>query len=238
MIETYFMMTKDDVTIPDSDSVYTEIAAAFTAEELPYVGFKNVGLPPDELQRIAERIVADGRRLIVEIVGGCEPQAEIEAARMAVTTGADALLGGECVDDVLPVLAGSPVAYLPAVGDLATEAGRVHGTVSQLVSEIRALKATPGVDGVMLAVYRYVGDRQELLSEVSKISDFRLINAGSVDSAARVAELADNGFEAFTIGGAVLDHSLPAGDNLADQLRWIMDVAAQHGSNSNLGEKS
>jgi hypothetical protein len=61
VITTQFMLTKNDVTIPDAFDVYGEIAKTFGADELPHVGFKNVGHPLAALRDLGGRIVGDGR---------------------------------------------------------------------------------------------------------------------------------------------------------------------------------
>jgi len=224
MITTQFMLTKHDVTIPDAFEVYDEVASVFSAEELPYVGFKNIGHPLDRLRELGRRIVADGRRLVLEIVGASE-ETEREAALLAVELNADILIGGTHTEAVLAVIRETEIGYYPTVGDLATEPGRVHGTVEEITEQARSIIGLPGVDGIMLLGYRFVGDVARLIREVGQIPGIRIVNAGSVDSAERIFELDDNDFWAFTIGSAVLDRSLPAGDSLEAQLRWVLDTA-------------
>jgi hypothetical protein len=225
MITTQFMLTKNDVTIPDAFDVYGQVAKAFSAEELPYVGFKNVGHPLDALRDLGGRIAGDGRRLVVEIVGA-GPDAEREAAELAVELGAEILIGGTHTKAVLPVVRGTGLRYHPTVGDLATEPGRLHGSVEGIAAQARELAATPGVDGIMLLGYRFVGDVDRLLTTIAEIPDLSVVNAGSVDSAARIEELERLGYSAFTIGSAVLDDTLPAAPGIEAQLRWVLAVAA------------
>jgi hypothetical protein len=222
---TIFMLTKDDVTIPEADAVYAEVAAAFSPEELPYVGFKNIGHPLEDLRALGAKIVGDGRRLVIEIVGS-SAASECEAAELAVELGADLLIGGTHTGAVLPVIAGSAVRYHPTVGDPAAEAGRLHGSLEGIASEAAELLDTVGVAGVMLLGYRYAGDVPALLDTVAGIPGLRVVNAGSVDSRERIRALAELGYWAFTIGSAVLDRSLPAGPTLADQLHWVIETAA------------
>jgi hypothetical protein len=201
------------------------VAAAFTAEQLPYVGFKNIGHPLDELRKLGAKIVGDGRRLVIEIVGSSAAN-EREAAQLAVELGAELLIGGTHTAAVLPIIAGSAVRYHPTVGDPGTEGGLLHGTVAGIAAEASALHATDGVTGVMLLGYRFVGDVPALLTAVARIRGLRVVNAGSVDNRDRIRALADLGYWAFTIGSAVLDHLLPAGPTPAEQLRWVIETAA------------
>ncbi|MEU3657916.1 hypothetical protein AB0E67_35275 [Streptomyces sp. NPDC032161] len=222
---TQFMLTKHDVTIPDAHEVYAAVAASLTAEELPYVGFKNVGHSLADLARLGERIVADGRRLVIEVVGA-NPETEREAARLALQVGADILIGGTHTDAVLEVIEGTPIGYYPTVGDVNSEPGRLRGTIDEIVSGCEKLVGTEGVTGTMLLGYRYTGDVELLLHAVASVPGLQVVNAGSVDSRERIRRLADLDFWAFTIGSAVLDSALPAAPSLAAQLRWAVDTAS------------
>jgi hypothetical protein len=226
MIATQFMLTKNDVTIPDAFEIYDQVAHAFTAEQLPYVGFKNIGHPLERLRKLGRQIVGDGRRLVLEIVGA-SPETEREAAFLAVELGAEILIGGTHTDTVLEVIRGKGIGYYPTVGDLETEPGRIHGTVEEITERARSLVSLDGVDGIMLLGYRYVGEVSALLRSIGEIPNIAVVNAGSVNSAARIQELRDNGYWAFTIGSAVLDRSLPAGPTLEEQLQWVLDTAAR-----------
>lgn len=225
MINTQFMLTKHDVTIPDAFDVYSEVSLALTPDELPYIGFKNIGHPLKDLRELGHRIVGDGHKLVIEIVGASD-ESEREAAELALETGADILIGGTHTSAVTPLLAGSTVGYYPTLGDPTVEAGRLHGTVAEIVQEAEDLMALPEVRGVMLLAYRFVGNSSELIKEVSAIPHIRIVNAGSVDSVERINELKRHNVWAYTIGSAVLDRSLPAGPTLESQLRWCLDVAA------------
>jgi hypothetical protein len=224
VIITQFMLTKHDVTIPDAFEVYDEVARTLSADELPYVGFKNIGHPLDRLRDLGRRIVGDGRKLVVEIVGA-SADTEREAAELAVELGADCLIGGTHTSAVLPVVRGTDVRYYPTVGDLDTEPGRLHGTVEQIAAQARALVDDPEVHGVMLLGYRFAGDVERLLTTIGAIPGIAVVNAGSVDSAERIEELKSHDFWAFTIGSAVLDRTLPAGNSLDAQLRWVLATA-------------
>lgn len=219
------MLTKNDVTIPDAFRVYDTVARAFTAGELPYVGFKNIGHPLEDLTRLGKIIVADGRKLVIEIVGA-GPETERQAAELARQVGADTLIGGTHVAEVLGVISGTPISYYPTVGDVNTEPGRLHGSIEQIVASCTRLAGTEGVTGAMLLGYRFTGDVDALLGAVAAVPGLPVVNAGSVDSKARIRQLADLGYPAFTIGSAVLDHTLPADATLEAQLRWVLATAA------------
>jgi hypothetical protein len=221
---TQFMLTKNDVTIPDALEVYGEVASRLTPAELPYVGFKNNGLPPAGIRDLGRRIVDDGRKLVIEIVGA-DPGTERASAELALELGAEVLIGGTHTEDVLAVIGGSGIGYHPTAGDVDREPGRVHGSIDDIVAQATTLLATPGVSGLMVLGYRYVGDTDQLLERIAALPEIKVVNAGSVDSAARIGRLADLGYWAFTIGSAVLDLALPAAPDLESQLRWVLKTA-------------
>lgn len=220
---TQFMLTKNDVTIPDAIAVYDEVAKSLTPDELPYVGFKNNGLRPTELRTLGRRIIDDGRKLVIEIVGA-DPGTERASAELALELGAEVLIGGTHTPDVLGVIGGSGIGYHPTAGDVDREPGKLHGQIDEILGQAELLLATPGVSGLMVLGYRYVGDRAELLKGIAGLGA-KVVNAGSVDSAERIQELDGLGYWAFTIGSAVLDLGLPAGQSLEAQLRWVLEQA-------------
>ncbi|MGI3899292.1 MAG: hypothetical protein ACRYGP_07160 [Janthinobacterium lividum] len=226
---TQFMLTKNDVTISDAMDVFRDLAPKLGAEALPYVGFKNVGLPLKQLEDLGYAIKDDGRSVVVEIVGGGTPDDEIAAANLAKRVGAACLIGGKNVMPVLEVIGPSPVRYFPAVGDITAEAGRMHGEVESLAEEAKQYEAL-GVDGIMLLAYRFVGDVDGLLAAVRKATSLDIVCAGSVDSRARIRQLSRLGTWAFTIGSAVLDNAMTNTPGLQAQLGYVLDVVQQEAS--------
>lgn len=223
---TQFMLTKNDVTIVDGLKVYREVASQLTAEQLAYVGFKNVGLPLRDLEALGCAIRDDGRKVVVEIVGGTTLEGELEAATLAKRVGAACLIGGERVEAVLEVIGPSPVKYFPAVGDITAEAGKLHGTIEGIVAQAKRYEML-GVDGIMLLAYRYVGDVAELLAAVRRATMLEIVAAGSVDSRARIHQLTENGIWAYTIGSAVLDGLMTEEKGLKAQLLHVLRMAAE-----------
>ena len=89
MTEFIFMLTRNDATVPDALAVYDEIRSA----DLRYVGFKDIGLPVEELRKLARAIQADGREVMLEVVSENAAD-ELRSIRAAVDIGVDWVLGG------------------------------------------------------------------------------------------------------------------------------------------------
>ena len=56
MIEFIFMLTRDDVTLPDAREIYAAVAST----GVRHVGCKDVGLPKQELAALMDDIRAHG----------------------------------------------------------------------------------------------------------------------------------------------------------------------------------
>lgn len=103
-----FMLTRDDKTVVDADEHLTTVLAA----GVHHIGFKDVGLPVEQLKKLNERIKAGGATSYLEVVS-IDKESEIASAKAALYIGVDILMGGTRADDILPLLAGSSVQYFP-----------------------------------------------------------------------------------------------------------------------------
>src|ERR1044071_8868973 len=106
-----FMLTRSDQTVPDCLEVLDEIRPL----GLRHIGFKDVGVPPDVLAELCHRIKDAGATSYMEVVS-TSTEACLRSARVARDIAIDRLLGGTQVDEVLAILAGSSVRYLPFPG--------------------------------------------------------------------------------------------------------------------------
>src|SRR5438552_4148237 len=118
--EFIFMLTRHDRTIADARERLDEVLAL----GLRHVGFKDVGLPFEEMQLIADAALAAGAMLYLEVVS-LDAASEIASAQAALRLGAHVLMGGTRPHAVLPVLRGAPIRYFPF-------AGRISGHPSVL----------------------------------------------------------------------------------------------------------
>src|SRR3954470_14332474 len=78
MIEFIFMLTRDDVTLPDAREVYAAVAGT----GVRHVGCKDVGLPKDELAALMEDIRAHGHASYLEVVSET-PEDTLQSAAAA-----------------------------------------------------------------------------------------------------------------------------------------------------------
>jgi hypothetical protein len=228
VIEFIFMLTRNDQTVPDARRVYDTLRDT----GLRYVGFKDIGLPPSELRELAAAMRADGREVFLEVVSE-RADDELRSVQAALDIGVDWLMGGTHATEALAILeqAGPPGTpgrprYCPFPGRVVDHPSVLEGSVEEICASARDLTARPGVDGLDLLAYRWQGDVPRLVRSVVDSSSGPIIAAGSVDSAERIEALAKAGAWAFTIGGAIFDRRLPAGDTIREQVECALAMSA------------
>jgi threonine dehydratase len=223
--EFIFMLTLDDRTVPDACERLAELGGA----RVPVVGFKDVGLPFDQLRNLADRIRATGRKTALEVVS-LDAESELRSAAAALELGVDYLLGGTRAERVAPLLAGSGIGYYPFCGRIEGHPSRLCGSLSDIVDSAVRLTAMDGVDGVDLLAYRWDGDGAVLAAAVAAASPKPVIAAGSVDRPARIEALAHAGVAAFTVGTAAFLRRFPAADpGLRSQIDVILRINEEAG---------
>lgn len=217
-----FMLTRSDQTVGDCLEVLEEIAPL----GLRHLGFKDVGVPPSVLAELQRRIKALGATSYMEVVSTSR-EACLNSARVAREIGIDLLLGGTQVDEVLEILAGSAVRYLPFPGRPFDHPTRLGGKPDDVLADCQRF-AAKGCAGVDLLAYRATeADPLELVRAARRGTPGTLLVAGSVQTAAQIRALRDAGADAFTIGSAAFDGSFsPLKGSLRSQLRDILDACA------------
>ncbi len=224
--EFIFMLTRHDKTIADA---LAQLPAVLAAGVL-HIGFKDIGLPWAELQRLADAIHAGGARSYLEVVSQDEAS-EVASARAAVALGVDVLMGGTRPEAVLPLLRGSPIRYYPFAGAVAGHPSVLQGTVVDIVTSARRIAAMEGVHGLDLLAYRFegdVGDVPALIGAVCAAVDKPVVVAGSIDRAERIEAVVAGRAAGFTVGTAALDGTFEVTGSgphgLAGQLRAIQTL--------------
>jgi hypothetical protein len=219
LIEFIFMLTRDDVTLPDAREVYASIAAS----GVTHIGCKDVGLPREQLAEFMDEIRANGHTSYLEVVSETEEET-LNSARVAAEIKPDYLVGGTLIEPVQEILAGTGVRFFPYVGRIVGHPCLLRGTIEEIVADTKRA-AELGVDGINLLAYRYDGDVEALTRAVVEATDLPVVCAGSVDSTQRIQALDACGAWAFTIGTAALDGVLVPDAPLAQQLEAALTAA-------------
>ncbi len=215
-----FMLTRNDQTIEDCLEVY----AAIRHVKLNHIGFKDVGVAPDTLRRLHDRMKADGRTTHMEVVSADRDSA-LRSAEIGVRLRVDCLLGGTQVEAVLSIVKGSETGFYPFPGSPVGHPTKLGGTPAKIEADTKAMVAQ-GCAGVDLLAYRATeADPLDLIRAARRGTDKTVIVAGSIDSPARIQAVAAAGADLFTIGTAALDGSFcPRLGLLANQLDRILDA--------------
>ena len=220
-----FMLTRDDVTVPDALSVCD------TLWDLPVdaIGFKDVGLPIRDLRAIVDLIHEQDREAVLEVVSETREE-ELRSVTAGLELEVDLLLGGVNASAALKIIgdAGDRAPrYCPFPGRIVGHPSSLRGTVESVTASARELAAMDGVWGLDLLGYRFDGAADELIRSVVSSVRKPVILAGSVDSADRVRRAVRARVWGFTVGTAAFERRFAPGAPLADQLRTILKTAHQ-----------
>lgn len=216
------MLTRQDQTVEDClDVVDTVIEAG-----VRHIGFKDVGVERPLLRELNRRICDADAVSYMEVVS-TRPEDCLTSARAAVEIGVARLLGGTEVEATLEILADSHIAYYPFPGRPEGHPTRLRGSPEEIADDCRRVESL-GCAGVDLLAYRAVdADPLDLVRAARGALKGELIIAGSIDSPARIRDLAEAGVDAFTVGTAALEGAFsPRKGSLGSQLRDILAAAA------------
>ena len=217
------MLTEDDRTIPDARRRLEEALEG----GVRHIGFKDVGLPFEDLAGIAQAIRAAGGRSYLEVVS-LDEASELASARAAVALDVDCLLGGVRAAAVTEILRDHPLRYLPFPGRVTGHPSVLEGPAESIVESARRLADLEHVHGLDLLAYRFHGDVAAMMAKVCGAVDVPVIVAGSIDREDRIQACAQAGAAGFTVGTAALRGVFPAeGEGFAAQIRAILAMTAR-----------
>lgn len=213
--ELIVMLTHNDVTVNNA----AEIFEACKDSKANYWGFKEVGLPQEEMKALYARMKACGKTTFLEVVAYTEEEC-LEGAKMGVECGVDYLLGTLYFDSINDYCKKNGLKYLPFVGKITGRPSVLEGTEEEIVAEATAL-LEKGVAGFDLLGYRYVGDAVKLNSTFVKAVKAPVVLAGSVNGYKRLDEVKAAAPWAFTIGGAFFENKFEG--TFAEQINKVVD---------------
>ena len=215
-----FMLTRHDRTIDDAEDVVDSVSDL----GVRHIGFKDIGVPRETLERVVERIRARRGICYLEVVS-TTPDAVTASLATGATLGVDCILGGTDLDAAGRVL-GTLASYFPFPGRPVGHPTRLEGTPAQVERDAR-VASERGCGGIDLLAYRATeADPLALVRAARRgIGDGKLIVAGSVHCAQQIHALAAAGADAFTIGSAVFDGTFsPTKGSLRGQILDILDA--------------
>jgi len=215
-----FMLTRDDATVANA----LEIVESARPLGLKHIGFKDVGMGPETLRRVARAIREAGASVWMEIVSTSRED-ELRSIALGRDLGVDFLMGGVKAEEGVRILANSATRYLPFAGEPAGHPTKLAGTAEVVEAHCRAF-ADLGCAGVDILAYRATEARPLDLVAACRRGfggRGRVVVAGSIDCAERVAAVRAAGADAFTIGTAAIDGAYaPGAGPIEAQLRAVL----------------
>ncbi|MFZ5908540.1 MAG: hypothetical protein ACOYYU_00815 [Chloroflexota bacterium] len=222
--EFILMLTYNDSTVKDA----LEIFGQCKDTPVTHWGFKDVGLPPEEMKALVHEMKAAGKTTYLEVVSLSEAEG-LRGAQIAVEAGFDVLMGTVFFDSILAYLRDKPIRYYPFPGHVHSHPSILDGEMDEIVNHARFLE-NKGAQGLDLLTYRYEGDAPRLLREVVEATHAPVVSAGSIDSFQRIDEVRRAGAWGFTIGSALFDRKFaPSGsfrDNALAVCSYLADPSA------------
>ncbi|MRT91759.1 4-hydroxythreonine-4-phosphate dehydrogenase [Ancylomarina sp. 16SWW S1-10-2] len=222
-IDFIFMLTKDDQTVTDARAYIKEIAS----EGVKHMGFKDIGLPLNELKEITKDLRNEGVKVYLEVVS-LDAESEKRSAKIAIDLNVDYLLGGTRPELIAPIVKDHKLKYYPFVGQIESHPSILKGTITEIANHAQQISAIDGVDGLDLLAYRFTGkDVPLLIREVCKKSTKPVIVAGSIDSKERIEVVKTTGASGFTVGTAAFGMKFPSiKAGIAGQVQSILEMNA------------
>ena len=221
--ELIVMLTYNDKTVENALKLFNQM------KDTPVKnwGFKDVGLPPEDMKKVVDCMNAAGKTTYLEVVSLTEEEG-LTGAKLAVECGFDILMGTVFFDSINDYLKDKPVKYYPFPGHVHSHPSILDGTIEEIVQHACDMEAK-GVDGMDLLTYRYTGDAPGLLQEVVKATGVPMVSAGSIDSYDRLAEVRDTGAWGFTIGTAFFEKKFIPDGSFQDNMMAVWDWLQTHG---------
>ena len=197
--ELIVMLTHHDQTVPDA----LELFERTKDYPIRHWGFKDVGLPPDDMKVVVTAMKDAGKITFLEVVSLSEEEG-LRGAQLAVDLGFDILMGTVFYPSIAAYLKDKPIHYYPFPGHVHSHPSILYGEIDSIVAHARELESY-GMHGLDLLTYRYNGEATQLLKQVVAATNIPVVSAGSIASFERIQEVWDTGAWGFTIGSAFFE---------------------------------
>ncbi len=213
--ELIVMLTHNDVTVKNAKEVFESCKNT----KAKYWGFKEVGLPLEEMKELFSYMKSLGKTTFLEVVAYTEEEC-LEGAKMAVACGVDILMGTLYFQSIMDYCKENNLKYMPFVGEITGRPSVLRGTIQGMIDEANSYIAK-GAYGIDLLGYRYEGDAVELNKKFVAGVNAPVCLAGSVNDYKRLDEVKDADSWTFTIGGAFFENKFDG--TFAEQIDKVID---------------
>lgn len=198
--ELIVMLTHNDRTVQNANEIFEQCKNSAAR----MWGFKECGLPLDQMRRLFSDMKACGKTTVLEVVAYTEAEC-LRGAEMAAECGCDILMGTMFFDSVNTFSTKHGLKYMPFVGKISGRPSVLDGTIEDMIAEAKHL-LDKGVYGIDLLGYRFTGDPVSLNQQLIAAIDAPVCLAGSINSFDRLDEVKNADPWAFTIGSAFFEN--------------------------------
>ena len=216
------MLTHHDVTVPNAAEVFEQCK---DLDQVKLWGFKNVGLPKDQMKALVAAMKAAGKTTFLEVVTYDEASC-LDGAQTAIDCGFDYLMGTLYYESVAKLLAANGMEYLPFVGKVSGSPSILEGTNEEIIQNAKDLMAK-GIKGFDILAYRHVVDGEKLAYEFCEAVPAKICIAGSINSFKRIDTMFDIGPWTFTMGSALFEKKFLPEGSFRENLIAVADYMAK-----------
>lgn len=211
------MLTHNDKTVPNAYDVFE------SCKDLPvqFWGFKDVGVPKEEMARIVKAMKAAGKTTFLEVVSYSEEEC-MRGAKLAVELGYDYLMGTVYHQSVFEYLAAQDIKFLPFCGKVYGSPSVLEGTFDEIIDDAKGL-LNKGVDGIDLLAFRHK-DGAGLARAYCKSIEKPVVIAGSINSPERIGFINEIDPWAFTMGSALFTENFAPGKSFRENLEEVVRI--------------
>lgn len=217
--ELIIMLTNNDITVTNAAEVFEQ------CKDLPAKkwGFKDVGLPKDQMIALAKAMKEAGKETYIEVVTYTE-EGCLEGAKLAYECGFDYLTGALPFDSVFAYAKEHNLKYYPFCGKVGGSPVALSGSVESVVDSAKKCIEN-GANGVDLTAYRYAdGDPVELTKAVVEaVGADKVCIAGSIGNTARMDAMKEAGVAEYTMGSALFNANFVPGGSFRENLEFVLD---------------
>jgi len=209
------MLTYNDRTVSNAYDLFDQ------CKDLPvqYWGFKDVGVPKEEMVRIIEAMKAAGKTTFLEVVSYTEAEC-MRGAKLAVELGYDHLMGTIYYQSVFDYLAKQDIKFLPFCGKVYGSPSVLEGTFAEIIADANSL-LQKGVYGIDLLSFRHK-DGTGLAEAYCKAIDKPVVIAGSINSPERLRFIDKIKPWAYTMGTALFNQNFAPGKDFRENLEAVL----------------
>ena len=210
------MLTHNDKTVSDAIEVFESCKDL----AVDFWGFKDVGLPKDQMKILIDNMKAAGKKTFLEVVTYSEEEC-MSGAKLAVELGFDYLLGTIFYPKVYDYLKTQDIKYLPFCGKVSGSPSILEGEFSEIVDHAKSLLAK-GVYGIDILAFRHK-DGAGLATEYCKNISEPVVIAGSINDFSRIDFVDSIKPWTFTMGSALFTKNFAPGESFRKNLEKVIE---------------